>query len=188
MDMQTTLVPGSIGAIAQRDGIGLAESFLSADVIAIVDVSGSMAMADSRGSRERYAVACEELRTLQANLPGKIAVVAFSEQAVFSPSGVPMFQGAGTDMEAALQFVQVADGTVRFIMISDGQPNDPAKTLKLARTFTSKIDCVFVGPETDFGGAHFLQELAKAAGGRYVLAEKAADLADKVEKLLLAAG
>ncbi len=188
MSGQTTLVPGSIGAIAQRDGISLAESFLSADVIAIVDVSGSMAMTDSRGNRERYAVACEELRTLQANLPGKIAVVAFSEQAVFSPSGVPIFQGAGTDLEQALRFVQVADGTVRFIVISDGQPNDPARALALAHTFTSKIDTVFVGPETDFGGAHFLQQLAKAAGGRYVLAEKAVELADKVEKLMLAAG
>lgn len=188
MNRTQTLVPGSLGAIAERDGISIAESFLSADVIVIVDVSGSMDAHDSRGGRSRYDVACEELRNLQAHLPGKIAVVTFSDNVEFCPHGLPIYQGGGTDLAQALRFIQVADGTVRFIVISDGQPNDETQALAVARKLTSTIDCIYVGPEIEYGGARFLEELARAAGGCYTIAEKAAELADRIETLLLKAG
>lgn len=186
--MPTAIVPGSIGAIAQRDGISIAESFLSADVIVIVDVSGSMAAHDSRGGQQRYEVACQELARLQRDLPGRIAVVAFSSSVQFVPGGVPPFLSGNTDLAAALRFVQVADGTVRFIVISDGYPDEPERTLALASQFRSQIDVVYVGPESDRIGREFLEMLARAAGGRYVVANRAAELAERVQTLMLGAG
>lgn len=184
----TSIVQGSIGAMAQRDGISIAESFLSADYIVLVDVSGSMNSHDSRGGRTRYTVACEELANLQAQYPGKVAVVAFSSKTEFVPGGIPPFFGMGTDLTSALQFVQPADGCATFIVISDGEPDDERSALRIASSFTSRIDCIHVGPETDHRGRDFLQRLSKASGGSYVTADRGMELAKSAEMLMLGKG
>lgn len=158
------LVPGSLAAVAAQRGISLAETFLSADAIVMVDVSGSMEEADSRDGQTRYQVACQELAKLQRELPGKIAVVAFSSDARFVPGGVPPLIGAGTDLAAALHFVRPADGTVDFWIISDGEPQDEQAALDVARHFTSRINAVYVGPRGE-PGADFLRRLARGHGG-----------------------
>jgi hypothetical protein len=184
----TALVPGSLGAVAEREGKSLAETFLSADAVVVVDTSGSMEECDARGGKSRYDVACEELRRLQRDLPGKIAVIAFSSWVQFEPSGVPTLLCGGTDMAEALRFVHPADGCVKFILISDGAPDSEAATLAVAKTFTSKVDTIYIGPEDDRSGADFLRRLAAATGGKSVTAEKASELAARVETLLLGAG
>lgn len=185
----TQIVPGSLQALAQQSGQSLAESFLSADAIVIVDVSGSMADRDvrSRPGKMRYEVACEELRKLQVQLPGKVAVVAFSDTATFSPGGVPTFDCAGTNLAGALQYVYVADDCgITFYVISDGQPNDEAAALAQARLFKSTINTVFIGNEGD-SGADFLRRLAQASGGKFER-NSVAQLADSVQRLMLSAG
>lgn len=180
------VVPGSLSALAQQNNMSVAESFLSADVVILVDVSGSMAARDSRGGRSRYDIALEELARLQKSLPGRIAVVSFSNEAKFCPGGVPQYDGGGTYLTEALNFVQIADGTVRFIVVSDGCPENERSALAVARQMTSQIDTVFVGPENDIeGGRAFLEKLAHARGGQSVLAAKCDQLAQRVETLLL---
>lgn len=185
MSTNTKLVAGSIGAIAKQQGQPIAATFISAEIIAIVDVSGSMATHDTRDSQSRYDVACQELAALQAKHPGKTAVVAFSDRSQFCPGGVPICEGGGTDLAGALRFVRVADGTVRFVVISDGLPDDAEEALKVARQFTSRIDTVYVGPEGG-SGAGFLLRLANAAGGEHVTTE-VSKLCGQVERLLLTA-
>lgn len=186
--MSMQIVPGSLSDIATQSNTSIAESFLSADVIILVDVSGSMDSKDARDNQKRYDVACQELAKLQQSLPGKIAVVAFSSNVMFCPGGVPVYEGCSTDLTKALQFVQVADGLVKFIVISDGQPDDDKSALAVAQRFKSKIDVVYVGPEEDFmGGRKFLEKLAAASGGQFVTADCANELAEKVQTLLLIA-
>ncbi len=181
----TQLVKGSISAVAQQEGKSIAETFISADVIIIVDTSGSMAACDSRDGKSRYEVACEELRNLQASLPGKLALLAFSDDCVFCPSGIPFDFGGGTDLAKALKFAKVADVTgIRFIVISDGQPDSESDALAVARTFKAKIDTIYVGPEGG-SGQDFLKRLAKASGGQGVTADRVKELSNTVEKLLL---
>lgn len=184
---KTAIIPGSLAAVARQEGQSLAESFLAADAIVIVDVSGSMdardvdpAPAPVRASwddgpsfsppnqgRTRYQAACEELEKLQQTIPGKIAVVAFSNGAQFVWGGHPPFLSGGTDMVAALQFIRPADGCgMTLVLISDGGPNDPAGTLAEARRFTSPIQTVYVGPKGGEGEA-FLAKLAAATGGTH---------------------
>jgi len=183
----TAMITGSVGAVAQREGRPLAESFLSVDAIILVDVSGSMASHDAPDGRSRYKAACDELATIQAANPGKVAVVGFSDRVEFSPGGVPTFQSGGTDMAAALRFVKVADGLgIKLILLSDGMPNDEASTLTVARTFDAKIDTVYIGPERGRGQA-FLQRLAAATGGRSLATDEPAMLAAPVQLLLAAA-
>ena len=184
--MNTSIIHGSLSAIAQRDGKSLAETYMSADVIVLVDVSGSMASKDSTGGKSRIEVASDELRNLQNSMPGKIAVIAFSDDVEFCPSGIPRFQGCGTDLEAGLRFVKASDiPGMRFILISDGEPADPEAALRVARTFKCKIDVIYVGPEASPTGRDFLYKLAAATGGEGVTADKAQALCAKVQTLLL---
>lgn len=184
--MNTQIIPGSIGSLATNSHKSIAETFSSAEIIIIVDTSGSMSDRDSRGGKTRYEVACEELATLQRNLPGKIAVVGFSSMVQFFPGGIPVFEGGLTDLAKALAYVKIADFPgMRFILISDGEPNEPGAAMAAAKTFKNKIDVVYVGPEDRPSGRSFLQQLAAATGGQTVTADRAKELAASVERLLL---
>jgi Mg-chelatase subunit ChlD len=181
----TQLVKGSLGAIAQQNNASIAETFINADCIIICDTSGSMMQCDARGDRSRYDVACEELKNLQASLPGKLALLSFSDEVIFCPSGVPFNFEGGTNLAKALQFAKVADVTgIRFIVISDGEPSDEEGCIRIAKTFKAKIDTIFVGPEGGDGAA-FLRRLAKASGGQGVTADRVKELSANVQRLLL---
>lgn len=181
------LVPGSLAAIAQQNNASIAETFLNANCVILVDTSGSMEACDSRGNRSRYEVACDELKNLQASLPGKLAVIAFSSDVMFCPSGVPFQYNGQTDLAKALKFAKIADVQgIRFIVISDGEPDSEDAALKVAKTYTNRIDTIFVGPEHG-SGQKFLSALAKASGGQGVTAAKVQQLASNVERLLLEA-
>jgi len=180
------IITGSISAMAKTANKSIAETFINADCICIVDTSGSMSDKDSRGGQSRYEVACEELKNLQNSLPGKIAVLAFSSDVVFNPSGQPQYLGGGTDLEKALKFAKVADVPgMRFILISDGQPDDGESALRVAKTYKNKIDVIYTGPEDYPAGREFLTRLAQASGGQAITADRAKELAKSIEKLLL---
>lgn len=69
-------------------------------------------------------------------------------------------------------------------MISDGKPDNERDALHEARTFQSKIDVIYVGPESSPAGREFLAKLAAASGGQVVTADKAAGLALEAKRLL----
>jgi Mg-chelatase subunit ChlD len=181
------IVKGSIADIARKTGVSIAETFLSCDVVCIVDTSASMGAKDSTGGKSRYDQACWELATLQGDLPGKIGVISFADSAAFCPNGTPTNLGGSTDLAGALKFAKIADqpGAMRFIVISDGEPNDSQGALKVAKTYHNKIDTIFIGPEGG-GGREFLKRLAAASGGQHVTAQQAKELASSVQKLLAA--
>lgn len=182
----TSLVTGSIANIAQRDNISLAEAFLSADEIILVDVSYSMNSKDSTGGQSRHAVACSELRRLQRDLPGKLAIFEFSNACMFCPGGVPSHPRGGTDLLGALKYVQGADGTVNFTVISDGYP-DPGtdhEIIKLVSQMQSRINTIFAGPVEDEIGRKFMEQLAQAARGKSAFSASASDLSSSFTKLL----
>jgi Mg-chelatase subunit ChlD len=185
--MSTSIIRGSISQIAKQNGASIAETFMSADVIIIVDTSSSMGTEDSAGGRSRYDVACMELEALQNSLPGRIAVISFSDDAMFCPSGQPFNYEGGTNMKKALEFAKVADvPDMSFILISDGEAFDEAGTLRVARTYKNKIDVIYVGPEDRPYGRDFLYELAKATGGQSATMDRAKELEAGVRLLLKA--
>jgi hypothetical protein len=186
--MSTAIVQGSLHQISQQSGKSIAETFINARVIVIVDTSGSMNTTDSRGGRSRYDVACEELKALQGQYPGEVAVISFSDQVSFCPSGIPIFYQGGTDLENALKFCKIGDvAGMQFIVISDGQPDDDEAALAIARTYQNRIDTIYTGPESSIGGREFLRRLADASGGRFEIAGCANELAGKVSQLMLTA-
>lgn len=186
---QTQVVKGSLSDIAKQNGTSLAETFLSADVIVLVDTSSSMAAHDAPGGKSRYDAACTELANLQATIPGKVAVISFATtgQVMFCPNGQPFNLQGGTDLAGALTFDKVADvPDMRFVVISDGQPDSEREALKVAAGYRNRIDTIFVGPEGDMLGSKFLIKLANAKGGQAVTADRVAQLSSKVQYLLAA--
>lgn len=168
---QALMTKGSLLDVSQNSGLSIAESFMDVAAVILVDVSGSMIECDTNSGESRYNVALDELSKLQSELPGKIAVVGFSDNARFAVGGIPRFAQGMTDMVKALEFVKRVDGCgIKIILISDGEPNEEQATLKLAGTFETKIDTVFVGKETS-DGRKFLLELSKRTGGISVCQE-----------------
>jgi hypothetical protein len=178
-------VTGSLAQQAQQKGQSLAESFISADCIVLVDTSGSMGMSDGM-ENTRYERACDELKKIQNSMPGKICVISFSDETMFCPAGVPWDYGMGTDLARALKFSKVADvPDMRFIVISDGQPDDPQAAINAASQYKNRIDTIFIGGSSNEGQA-FLERLAKASGGIAARDFSAAQLSDTVKGLLSA--
>jgi len=186
MTNQQAIIPGSLGAVAVQNNQSIAESFINTDCIIIVDTSGSMHTNDSREGKSRYDVACDELKQLQASLPGKIALLSFSDDVQFCPSGIPFDFGITTNLAKALKFAKMGDlaSGMRFIVISDGEPDNEAEALAVAKTYKNHIDTIFVGPDGG-GGQEFLKRLANASGGQNVTADRVKELASSVQKLLL---
>lgn len=179
------LAIGSLAAIAQQTGASIAETFMNADAVLIIDSSSSMETPDSRGGRTRFDVACEELRLLQETMPGRLAVISFSSEVMFCPNGIPYYFGQGTDMVKALEFARVADvPDMRFILVSDGEPFDPGRTIQIAKTYRNKIDVIYVGPEEHTAGRDFLYRLAGATGGASVTIDRAKELKSGITYLL----
>lgn len=182
-----TIMPGSLADAAAKLGGSLAESFVDAEIIDIVDCSGSMSCHDSRDNQRRYDVACQELAALQASRLGKHAIISFSSYPQFQPGGHLPNPSGGTDLAGALKFARLADlDDMQFFIISDGRPDVESDALAEAQQFKAKISCVYVGPEGG-RGQRFLEQLAKASGGQFATAEKAVGLAATVELLLLGA-
>jgi len=180
------IVQGSLSALSHRDNMTLAESFLNVDAILLVDMSGSMAAEDAPGGLARWDAAEQELRRLQESMPGKLAVIAFSSDVQFCPNGVPIRFGEGTDMAKALRFIKAADGLgIRIILISDGRPNDEEETLRVAASFESHIDTVYIGPDGGHG-RRFLLHLASESGGVFSKSTAPGLLAENVTLLLQA--
>ena len=186
MKNDNSIVHGSIADLARNQNQTIAESFIGADAIIIVDTSGSMDTPDSKDNRTRYAVACEELSILQANMPGKIAVIAFSSEPEFCPNGKPTYFGRNTDLAKALKFTKVADTIpdMRFILISDGEPDSEDAAYNVACKYQNRIDVIYVGSETSPRGRSFLAKLSRASGGTIITAEKANHLLESAALLL----
>jgi hypothetical protein len=138
-------------------------------VIVLLDTSLSMMSKDAFFSGtpcSRYRAACKQLEQLQEQMPGEVAVIAFSDQPHFCPEGVPTKPGGTTDLGAALAMAREADnGLMRFVVISDGDPNSKDHALAEARQFSVGIDTIAIGHER--GGRTFLRRLANSTGGTY---------------------
>ncbi|MBX0330029.1 hypothetical protein K2Z83_20380 [Oscillochloris sp. ZM17-4] len=183
------IVPGSVAAMARQNGGKVAPP----EIIVLFDHSYSMDAKDARlldgRTAMRYEAGCEQLALLQRRLPGKIAVLAFSSDVTVCPNGVPPAPTGTTNLYDALQKAKQADsGAVRFVLISDGLPDNANNALELARSFSGQIDAVLIGNHYEAEAQmaeDFMTALAAATGGTFMRdASGMRALADNVIKLL----
>jgi len=184
--MSQEIVYGSLGYLEQQ-GKSIAESFLNVDAIVMIDISASMRERDCQNGEMRHTVACDELRRLQRQIPGKLAIIEWATGHAFVPGGAPSSpDGWSTNMAGVLEFVKQADDTgIKLILISDGEPDSEDTTLDIAQTFKSKIDTVYIGREGG-RGADFLRKLSALTGGKSVndTARGIVELSQTVARLL----
>ena len=198
------IVDGSISAIAARDDTSIVDAAMGAEVLVLIDTSGSMSMR-LMGGGTAHSKAANEVAQLQNEFNGKVALFSFSDEVMFCPTGTPVRFDGNTKMAKALDHIHRFDGILKVYLISDGYPslsndsdrlmsdrtyhqNVEQEVLASARKFKSPIHTIFIGDETDKKAQRFLQKLAAATGGKYVKADKIAQLYDPTKKLMLADG
>lgn len=177
------VVKGSLQDIAKRTGSDLKKLFIDVELVVLLDTSFSMSALDGTES-SRYERAVEDLKKLQAQHPGQIALISFSSESEWCLGGVPTFRGNTTDMAGGLRFAKQVDNPyVTFVIISDGCPNSESETLEVAATVKAQINTVYVGPENG-PGIDFLKKLATSKRGNYHLNQFALGLSDTMQKML----
>lgn len=129
-------------------------------VVILADVSRSMSSA-AWGDVRKIDVLRDAVAVARSNRPGTM-LVAFSADAREVDS-IPEPESS-TDLANALEAVRQHDPGVT-LLISDGQPDDPAAALRIARTWRGVIDVLYVGPEGDTKAIEFMRSLAAAAAG-----------------------
>ena len=174
---------GSLSQVAEEKGITVEQAFANAEVVVVIDQSGSMCSMDARDGQERFDVAEEELRKIQESYPGRVAVFEFSDDIRFCPDGVPTRIGRMTNLTNALRYVKQADNLYEIVVISDGEPDNEYAAMAVARTFKGPIHTIFIGEEGN-QGQDFLRKLAQATGGRQFQADKPGELMPGVVALL----
>lgn len=177
---------GSLEDISDKTGLPVEEVMLNAAHVILIDTSGSMCAHDAgiNGSEQRHDVAERELRSLQEMLPGKIAVISFSSDVIFCPSGIPVRQNSGTNIYKALQAIKPLDGTdVKFYLISDGEDHD-SMTVEFAKTFETPINCIYVGSEYNQMGPELLRKISEASRGKFAKSAKVAEFQDEIRMLM----
>jgi len=165
-------VKGSLQSQANKLNITVAQAFLNAEIVVLMDCSASMTIQDDTNPhhamhRSRYQKACNQLAKLQSENPGKVCLISFSDTQEFSPSGIAKWPNGSTDIAGALQFIKPVDGLdCKLVLISDGEPDFEHEALQVAKTFKSKIHTIYIGPENG-SGADFLKRLSAVTGGQF---------------------
>lgn len=180
-----SVVKGSVGQVAQAQGISLETAMLDCDWVVLIDQSGSMDEYDAAEGQSRRAAANEELRKLQERYPGRIAVFEFADSIAFCPGGYPNNAvGGRTDLAGALRYLRpLIEGAFDLVVVSDGEPDSESAALDEASRWTSPIHTIYIG-EAGGDGEKFLARLAKATGGRKFTADTPGALLPGVVALL----
>lgn len=185
--MNKAIVKGSIADVAKKKNQSIAQSFMNAEIVVLLDVSGSMCDHDTPSGRSRHDVAEDELVKLQNENEGKVALICFSDDVIPCPDGRPIRMNGLTNLAKGLLSIKGIDGTkLKIVVISDGEPDSEYEALKVASTFKTKIHTIHIGSEYDRRGRDFLQLLASKTGGKSFKSQEIGKLKKEVEILLLA--
>lgn len=170
------------------------EPVVDARLLAILDLSGSMAMSDAGdGNQRRVDVLKEALDGLVESFPNQIAAIGFNCDAFAFRPGAELNPTGSTNLYGALRLAATQALIIKnVVLVSDGQPTDgkPEETLDVIANWKAlgvKFSVVYCGPEGG-SGEKFLSDLAAVGGGVYTRTEvKAHLLVDALQTALLAA-
>ncbi len=129
-------------------------------IVILADISGSM---ESPAWSDRRKIDVLREAVDEVMLRSDCRLIAFSREAR-EVKRIPDATEANTNLVAALEAARVFDPG-QTLVISDGQPDNEAAALALARQFRGAIDVLYIGPDTDRAAISFMQKLAAAADG-----------------------
>ena len=169
-------------------------------LLILLDTSGSMM--DSMGNDRKIDVAWKIFQTqLLPNMSGwSYGIIGFGDSAYWEmyPTGSttalalksPIASGLtamGQALELAWSWVKGHAKEARFILLSDGEPNDMSKEQILERVSQNRsipIDVVGIGSPNGFSyDPNFLRQISTITGGMFSEADNIRLLADTIKKL-----
>jgi hypothetical protein len=177
--MSNSLVPYKKGSLVDVAGgtitntQKMAMALAGAQLLILVDCSGSMTAKDAgtNGNQKRHTAAQEVLDILQEEYPGHIAVAAFNSLSHgLVHTGILPSPDGGTPLAEALDFFypKLKVWKKKFVVVSDGEPNDPNKALMVARKEAYPTYGIYVGDmNNSAGGVEFMRKLAEVTGGKF---------------------
>lgn len=129
-------------------------------MVILADISFSMS-SEAWGGQTKLDLLREAVASVMSRYDCQLIV--FSDRAR-EVSAVPAEVEGGTDLAAGLQAALAHDPGITLV-ISDGQPQNPGESLKLARTFRGVINTLYIGPESDAAAIEYMRTLSKQADG-----------------------
>jgi len=171
------LIKGSVGYVAKERSIPLPAVLSAVEVVILVDTSGSMG-----GDKIRHAR--KAMEDIQGRNSGKCGIIHFGSTAEWLFHGILPAAGGSTNLAKALSLAKDMDGLVKYIVISDGYPDNPDRALAIAKTYSSQIDTIFIGDDRDTAGKNFLLSLSRVSSGRSLGVRDVANLSSDVQRLL----
>ena len=167
---------------------------VDARLLAILDLSGSMAQKDAgEGNQRRVDVLKDALGQLVESFPNQVVAIGFNSDAFSIQLNVALKPEGCTSLYKALVLADVQAKIIgNVVLVSDGQPTDGKNddSLALVQGWSLagvKFSVVYCGPEGGMG-EQFLHRLTKAGGGSYTHCEVQVHLlVDALETALLAA-
>ncbi|MHA2039883.1 MAG: vWA domain-containing protein [Promethearchaeota archaeon] len=183
--------PGSLQETAQQSGVPMENMFMSVEHIILLDVSSSMDTKDAGEdveNKSRYDSAVEQLENLQKTLPGKIALICYSDRPKFCPGGYPSKDGGGTQLKKALELVKPLAGTgVTLFVITDGADWEPGICLDIVKNNfqDTKINAIYIGiDDPNINRLKFCQDLSGITGGKAVKTKEIGKFEEDFIKML----
>ena len=177
--MSKALTPFRKGSLADVAGgvttnpHKMAMALRNSELMILVDCSSSMLTQDAGDHEDqaRSEAAQECLDILQERFPGKVAVGAFSSESHgLVHTGVLPKPAGSTPLHTALDFFYptVITTGMKFVVVSDGEPDDPSMCIRLAQKEKYPIYCIYVGPvSNNYRGREFMERLASESGGEF---------------------
>ena len=183
IDPHFEIVPGSIAHTTIQHGGQLPKPPI---MVVMFDISYSMDERDATlhgRTVSRYEAGVAQLKELQAKHPGQIAIIAFGDEATVCPGGVPPEPNGWTMLYLALEKAREADtGAMKFVIISDGLPQQGDLAKREAEQFSVPIDVIYVG--RDERGEEFMRDFAHGTGGTFYTDTSTMLLTATISKLL----
>ena len=130
--------------------------------LVLCDVSGSM-QESAGGGRRRIDHLREALAVV---LRPDHALMAFATGATWINSAAELPEpSGGTALELALALAATREPAATLV-ISDGQPNQPALALDVAKRVPGIINVLYCGPDNDADALAFMRQLARTGLGQ----------------------
>lgn len=133
----------------------------SPESIVILDVSGSMA-APAWGGYTKIALLRQAV--IDAWTGERLIVFSSRARVIDSPAGIPEPEDSTAMHEAFALAAQYRPS--RTLVVSDGEPDDPAAALAAAEQVSGQIDVLYIGPDSASGAIEFMRRLVRVGCGR----------------------
>ena len=185
--MQLDKFEGSIEDFAEKSGQDTSLILMSAENVVLLDVSSSMS-ANAESGKSKWDEATIQLKNIQKEYPGNVALFCFDDETTFHENGIPRKPDGCTYLFQAINFVAdlLSEESQRLFVITDGEVFDKELALEVAGKLPCVINSIFIGDAYNQHIEAFLTDLCKSNGkdGKNVYSREVKGLGEAIKMLM----